>query len=99
MTNSATKGQSIDVTDETIEAEFEGLGVALCAEEVFFSRETIDDYIQARKNYHEPGFLKISAPDAPGRPWLTIEKARPFNGLLRTDVYVVDFGDMRAVYS
>lgn len=83
----------IDLTDEAIEAIFDETPYGVTIDDVVFTRETLEDYRDARKNYNESGHLSDEV--FGGFPAIMIERAQPFRGDRRKDVVVVDFGTVR----
>ena len=85
----------IKKTDEEIEDIFLKLGVALTIENLVFTRETLEDFKEARKGYNKPGEIEPSRSEGV----LVISGAQVLKGQPRRDLIIVDFGTVRAVYA
>jgi len=82
----------INLTDEQIEQRFESLGVSSTVDDLVFTGETIDHWLDARKSWREPGKLERDGDS------VIIYGAQVAAGQPRSDVFIVDFGSVRAVY-
>lgn len=81
------------MTDEQIESEFEKLGYGICAEDLVFTAESIDDFKNARKQYAQAGQL---CADKDGV--LEVSNVQVSKGAPRKSLVVIDLGEVRAVY-
>lgn len=84
----------IPLTDEEIEAQFSAIGAELTVDDLVFTRDTVDDFKSARHSYRESGKVELSAPNK-----LVVLGLQVAHSRSRTDLYVVDFGEVRAAYS
>lgn len=82
----------IDLTDDQIEEAFDALGIGADIESVAFTRDTIDEFIEASRSYNERGTNEIDGNT------LIIYKVQPRKGDMRQDLYVIDFGEVRGSY-
>jgi hypothetical protein len=85
----------ITLTDEQIEAAFEAAGALLCADELTFTRDSLQDFATASEAYAEcskPRFEQVGGYSA-----LFLDGAQVRKGDRRIDVIVIDFGTVRAV--
>lgn len=80
------------MTDDQIEAAFQKIGVNLCAEEVTFTADTLADFESARSQYAEAGHIEDRTDKH-----LVVRGVQVRKGDKRKDLFVVDFGDRRAV--
>jgi hypothetical protein len=80
----------ISLTDEEIEARFEELGIGLTIDDVIWTRDTLDDFRAARKEWAEAGRIEVDEDGV-----LVISRAQAAKGQPRRTVYVVDFGPVR----
>ncbi|HET8612988.1 MAG TPA: hypothetical protein VFL92_09510 [Sphingomonas sp.] len=85
----------IPFTDEQIEEHFdEQSAIGGCFENVTFTRETLDDFRAARRNYNEPGHLTEDV--LGGFPAIIMEDVQVAKGHQRKTVVVIDYGSVRA---
>lgn len=89
---------SVELTDDQIEALFDELGICLCVEDLTFTAETIDDFKASRGKYAERGQVDYDE-IIDGYHVFCVSKVQPAKGMKRTDLYVVDFGDIRAAHN
>lgn len=84
----------VPATDAEIEARFSDLGIGLTIDDVVFTRDTLAHFRAARQYYKRAGRIVggpagtltvLGVQVVPNRPW--------------RNLYVVDFGDVRAVAS
>lgn len=87
----------IVLTDEQIEERFEELQRGCCIEDLVFTRDTIEDFSTAASDYSSHGEIEKDTLET-GESTIIIEDAQPKAGATRTDVVVIDFGTVRAVY-
>jgi len=84
----------INLTDEQIEEIFdEETGYNVYVPNIVFTRETIEDFKNARKDYSDRGTLTKDE-----RGILVIEKAQTHKGKPRKNMLIIDFGDFRGLY-
>lgn len=86
-----------DLTDEQIEEMFDDFGIGLTIEDVVFTGDTIQDFLDSREKWAERGSLDRFDEDA--YPSIMIERGQPRKGMARGQTIVIDLGDVRAVYS
>jgi hypothetical protein len=91
----------INLTDDQIESIFDELGSCANLNEEFgavnviFTRDTLDSFAEASKNYAECNKPRYES--AEGYKALCLDRAQVRKGDQRRDVVVVDFGTVRAV--
>lgn len=91
----------INLNVEQIEQVFDdAFNVCICAEEdsdnLTFTRESLADFLDAAKGYSEAG-VPVQG-ETSGFKTLFIPRVQVARGARRTDLHVVDFGTVRAVY-
>lgn len=80
----------IDLTDEQIEERFdEYFGVGVTIDDISFTRDSIDDFLSAAAGYIEHGSIEQDDDT------LVIESVQVRKGETRSDLYVIDFGEVR----
>ena len=77
-----------------------GITVEMCDLEhedcdIVKTSETMDDWVEARKNWREQGSYESGQHD--GIPYLFFENAQAVKGQQRKDVCIIDCGDHRLV--
>ena len=82
-----------NMTDEQIEAKFETLGYSLCIENLVFTKETIEDFKRARKEYSQAGQVWVDKDGV-----LEVSDVQVVRGTIRKSLVVIDLGEVRAVY-
>lgn len=66
---------------------------------VEFTRDTIEDFLTARKTtWLQAGHLETGKTEIGGHNYIQIEDCQAVKGQPRTNILVVDFGHMRVVY-
>ncbi len=84
----------INLTDEQIEEIFEaGCGTSLGVDDLVFTRESIDDFLEGRKSYNERGAITDHDHEL-----LVVVNVQARKGQPRGDLMVRNFGSVRAVY-
>jgi hypothetical protein len=84
----------IQYSDTDIVDHFARLGYAVTYDELAFTTESVDDFVQARlTSWHRPGHL--AALESHGL--LIVERAQPHPLQRSRDVVVVSLGDARAI--
>lgn len=83
----------IKMADEQIESKFETLGYCPCTDDLVFTKETVEDFKNARKEYAQPGQLGTDKEGV-----LELSNVQVAKGTPRKSLVVIDFGDVRAVY-
>jgi hypothetical protein len=83
-----------ELTDDQIIEAFDDAGYGVDIEDVVFTAETLDHWVDSRKSYAEKGTL--SKKTLGGFGAIAIEKAQAFRGERRKDIVVVDLGEVRA---
>ena len=90
----------IKLTDAEIAEVFNGaFGECIDPEDVerlVWTRDTIDGFVEAAKDYNECGPLKRG--EERGFTTLEMNRIQVRKGDTRRDAYIVDFGSVRAVY-
>lgn len=81
------------MTDEQIESKFETLGYGLCTGDLVFTKETIEDFKNARKEYAQAGQLGTDKEGV-----LEVSNVQVAKGTPRKSLVVIDLGEVRAVY-
>ena len=87
----------IKLNDDQIAERFDEMGYGTEADDLELTKETIADFLQATESYSSYKSIDEGVLDT-GEPYLVIENAQPIKGQPRTDLMVVDFGDVRACY-
>ncbi len=86
--------QEIDLTDGQIERRFtEEFGVGLTIDDVDFTRDTVQNFADARQQYADSGRIVRHTTDA-----YHVSGAQALPGQPRCDVCVIDLGSVRAIY-
>lgn len=90
----------IDLTDEQIDTVFiEEFGIPeACEFYLDYTSETIENFLEARKNWEEPGRLTEGKAESGGFRYIEIERCKALRGQAMKNVIVVDFGPARAIY-
>lgn len=89
--------QEITQTDAGIEAAFDqAFQVGLTVDDVVFTRETLENFVEASNKYVQCGVAKFGK--AGEFRTLFLANAQPRKGDQRRDVHVIDFGTIRACY-
>ena len=87
----------IKLTDSQLEDKFSELFFVLISiEDIELTRDTIDDFKSSAKNYRE--HKKITERSVNGLPILEIKGAQVRKGDQRTDMHIIDFGNVRACF-
>ena len=84
----------IQYTDEQIEELFDD---ALPIDEIEFTRDTIDDFLEARPNWAERGEITDDEDTEDGLGVLVIDRAQFAKGDRRCTIHIIDFGTVRGV--
>jgi len=95
MTNQTENPTSL--TNDQIEALLDEIGCGACVEDLTWTQETIADWINSSAGWAERRGYELDECD--GYPYVLFERAQVRKGQPRTDIYVVDFGDVRGVYA
>ena len=82
------------LSDGEIEARFEAIGAGPSVRDISFTGDTIPDWLQSRQGWAERGRVLRSPAGT-----LVIERARIRPDLPLMAIYIVDFGEVRGVYS
>ena len=80
-------------TYDQIEGIFEAVGHGLTVDDLEFTRDTFEDFSEARKSWRNPGRVVTNKDSI-----LEIEGAQVRKGEPRQAIVVADFGTVRAVY-
>lgn len=83
---------NIQMTDAQILARFEAEGVETTIDALVFTRETVDNWREARASWAERGQAAVDAPGV-----LRIVNARVLASQPRHNITVIDMGEVRAV--
>jgi hypothetical protein len=90
---SVSERGNMNITERT-QDEFEALtGIYADEEDLVPTRETIADFIAARKSWREVGQIKETTPTL-----LIVDNAQAVKGQRRGTLAVVDFGEWRVSY-
>lgn len=81
------------LTDEQIESKFKKLGYGLCVSDLTFTKETIEDFKSARKEYAQSGSLHTDRDGV-----LEVSDVQVKKGTQRKNLVVIDLDEIRAVY-
>jgi len=83
----------INLTDEQIESAFDDV---CTVDDLVFTRNSIESFDEASNSYAECGVVQWGKRD--GFRTLLLEGAQVRKGDRRSDLHVVDFGEIRAFY-
>lgn len=85
----------IELTDSEITEKFSELDewLDVDVDDLVFTRDTIEGFAEAAKNYNEYNSMEKTEKS------LIVMRAQPKKGDQRKDVYIIDFGEVRACYS
>ena len=78
------------MTDDAIEQIFEDFGVSLTIDDLVFTGDTIDDFVDARSKWAELGVLEREPHE--GFDSIVIENGQPRKGMARGQTIVIDLG-------
>jgi len=79
----------VTLSDAEIEERFHN---CCTVDDLVWTRDTLDDFREARRGYREPGRVRADALTE-----LVVEQCQVAKGHPRQDLHVVDFGPVRAV--
>jgi hypothetical protein len=82
----------IGLTDSEIIDRFSRFGYRVTIEQIAFTTELVEDFIEARRKWLRAGRLRINEPGL-----LVIEEAQPRPGQRTRDMVIASFGSSRAV--
>jgi hypothetical protein len=82
--------------DEIFEDEFNRQDA--CEFYLSYTAETIENFLEARKNWQEWGTLSEGFTDIGGYRYITVDRCQALRGQTRCDIIVVDLGSARAIY-
>jgi hypothetical protein len=91
----------IALTDEEIDAVWDDqFNIADYMEfESSFTRDTLEQFLEARKNWEDWGTLFQGKTDIGNHPFIEIERCQALKGQPSQTVRVIDFGSVRAIYA
>lgn len=79
----------IKLTDDQIEEAFSDMDYGIVVEDVVFTRDTLNDFVKAAKDYERHGAIERD------ETTLTIDRTQARKGDQRRDLVVIDFGTVR----
>ena len=82
--------------DEIFEDEFNRQDA--CEYYLSYTAETIENFLEARKNWQEWGTLLEGVTEIGGYRYIAVDRCQVLRGQTRCDIVVVDFGVARAIY-
>ena len=82
--------------DEIFEDEFNRQDVR--EYDLSYTAETIENFLEARKNWQEWGTLSEGVTEIGGYRYIAVDRCQALRGQTRCDIVVVDFGAARAIY-
>ena len=65
--------------------------------EASFTRDTLEELLEARKRWHDQGVLFQGTTDIGGHAFIEIERCQAAKGQSRKTVRIIDFGTVRAI--
>jgi hypothetical protein len=84
------------LTDDQIEDVFSEIGLGATIDSLTFTRETLADFNNARKSWK--AFSHMDADTTDDLSYAIYFGVQTAKGQPRQDIYIVDFGSVRAVY-